>query len=271
MLFFRSSKEMRFHMDYTKEKDFLLLHMHRAFAGYGKNPPAEVQQKSQFDLVTEIDVRIEAYLTDAIKQAFPQDHIHGEEMSGNQEITGRTWTIDPIDGTCNMARGIPMYGIQCALFDGGQVVLGAIFLPFSGQTLYAIKGQGCYCNDRPVRVSQNTPLNHAIVSFGDYSHKDDALAELQHIAIRRIYPHVAKLRMYGAACLDFSFVACGKTDATAVLTRNIWDLAPGVLLCQEAGGIVVNLRGEPYRPGDPGVIACSTRQLADLMIRSFTR
>ena len=112
-------------MDYQKELAFVTEHIRSAFARFGAAGPREVRQKSAFDLVTEVDVNIERFLTDALLAAFPGDRIQAEELHSSQKITGRTWVIDPIDGTCNFAHNIPIYGIQCCLFDGGQPRLAA--------------------------------------------------------------------------------------------------------------------------------------------------
>ena len=104
---------------YTKELSFITEKIKEAYGLFGAAGPKDVRSKCAFDLVTEVDVNIERFLTDAILAAFPGDKIHAEELSSSQEIVGRTWVIDPIDGTCNFAHGIPTYGIQCCLFDGG--------------------------------------------------------------------------------------------------------------------------------------------------------
>lgn len=258
-------------MKYAVEKDFAIYHIHLAFERFAKNARKEVQQKSEFDLVTNVDTAIEQYLTREILQVFPGDHIHAEEFSNNQPIVGRTWVFDPIDGTVNMARDIPLYGIQLALFDGGEVVMSVIYLPFWEQTLWAIAGEGCYCNDQQVFADRSISLNNALLNFGDYTHKSDALAARMHRAVGYVYPKVAKLRMVGAACVDFALIALGKTHGVVFTTTNLWDLAPGILLCQEAGAQLSNLDGEPYRFGDSGVLVGSNEQVLQLFQQGFAQ
>lgn len=252
-----------------REKDFIICQMKTAFQRFADSGPRDIRQKSQFDLVTEVDVAVEQYLTDAISREFPEDRIHAEEMASHETISGRTWTIDPIDGTCNMARNIPLYGVQVSLFQEGQPVLGAIYLPFWEQMLWAVRGEGCWCNGERIYVNRSISLNNAVISFGDYTHKSDAMALRQHKAVGYVYPRVAKLRMYGAACVDMALVAQGKLDATALTTTNVWDLAPGIALCREAGAIVTNLDGQPWKVGDAGVIVGATEQSSELMCRGF--
>ena len=131
-------------MDFQKELSFITDCIRQAFARFGACGPKDVRQKSAFDLVTEVDVNIERYITQQILSVFPGDQIHAEELSSSQAITGRTWVIDPIDGTCNFAHNIPMFGIQGALFSDGVPKLAVIYLPFPDEMYTATEGQGCF-------------------------------------------------------------------------------------------------------------------------------
>ena len=256
-------------MKYSVEKEFIISQMLNAYSKSIADGLTKIEQKSAFDLVTNVDKEVEVEISAAIKKQFPTDNIHGEETSGNQQISGRTWTIDPIDGTCNMASAIPLYGVQCSLFDDDDVVLSAIYLPHWNYLLYAIKGQGCYLNDKRVYVKKDNSVTNAIVSFGDYPHAKHKMALRQHKAVARLYPQIAKIRMFGAACIDFALVAAGKTDGTVVITKNLWDIAPGILLCREAGAIVTNLEGKPYCFGDEGVVCCANEVLSQMISTAF--
>lgn len=257
-------------MKFEKEKNFMINEIQHVFKKYFQNGIESVEQKTQFDLVTNIDYGIEKELAEKIQMQFPGDHILGEETSNQETITGRTWTIDPIDGTCNMASKIPLYGVQCALFEDGEVVFAIIYLPSLNEVMVAEKGNGCFLNGHRVYVNNKRELNNALVSFGDYPHlKNIDIAEKQHNAIKNLYSKIAKIRMFGAACYDFLFVACGRTDGTVVITRNLWDIAPGILMCREAGAILTNLDGNPYRFGDDGVVACATNDLSNLIKNAF--
>ena len=97
---------------YTNELNFITEKIKEAYNRFAAAGPNDVRSKSAFDLVTEVDVNVETFLTQAIEEAFPGDRIHAEELSSSQTIEGRTWVIDPIDGTCNFAHNIPIYGIQ---------------------------------------------------------------------------------------------------------------------------------------------------------------
>lgn len=255
-------------MQYEKELQFIKTQIALAYEKFGKNERT-VTQKRAFDLVTDLDLNIERYLTAEIKKAFPCDTVQGEEFSSAPKTEGRVWSLDPIDGTCNMANGSKLYGVQAALIEDNEPVVGVIYLPHFDEWYYAVKGAGAWCNGKPIRVNDGVELQNALVSVGDYPHRDVETARIEHEAIRMIFPKIAKMRMFGGACMDFAFTASGKTHACVIITRNVWDIAPGLLLCREAGAMVCNLQGDAYRFGDGGVIAAANREVFDLVKNSF--
>lgn len=256
-------------MEYVKELEFITAKIKEAYANYGASGPQDIRSKSAFDLVTEVDVNIERFLTDAILATFPGDRIHAEELRSSQEISGRTWVIDPIDGTCNFAHHIPTYGIQCCLFDGGTPKMAVIYLPCQQELYTCVAGGGCFLNGKKVTVDKSATADNALISVGDFTHKSDSLAARQYRAVGYLYPRVAKLRMYGAASVDFAFFVSGRLSATVFTTRNLWDIAPGILMSQEAGGIVMGLDGEPYDFSKEGVMLAANEEIAKLMTAAF--
>lgn len=258
-------------MKYETELNFIKEQMRLAFEKFG-NDGFHTSQKSTFDLVTDIDINIEKFLSSAIRAKFPKDRILGEEFSSSERLDGRTWTIDPIDGTCNMANGSKLYGMQCSLICDGTISLAVVYLPHFNEWIYATEGSGCYCNGVKITVASDVAVNNAIISYGDYPHtKNSYAADAQHAAIKILYGQIAKIRMFGAACMDFSFVAQGRSHGTVVITRNIWDIAPGILLCREAGAIVSNLNGLDYKLGDNGVMVAANAEIFNLMRKSMSQ
>ena len=256
-------------MNYTVELSFITEKIKEAYNRFGISGPEDVRSKSAFDLVTEVDVNIERFLTDSILAAFPGDKIHAEELSSSVDITDRTWVIDPIDGTCNFARNIPTYGIQCCLFDGGEPRMAVIYLPCQKELYTAIEGHGCYLNGEKVEVNKSVTADTAVISVGDFTHKSDRLAALQYKAVGYLYPRVSKLRMYGAASVDYAWFVSGRLSATVFTTRNLWDIAPGILMSREAGAIVMGLDGTPYDYSKEGVMLAANEEIAQLMRTAF--
>jgi myo-inositol-1(or 4)-monophosphatase len=170
-------------MRYEKELQFIKEKM--AFA-YEKFSAQErmVEQKRAFDLVTDLDRNIETYLTAEIKNAFPCDMVQGEEFSSDPKTLGRVWSLDPIDGTCNMANGSKLFGVQVALLENNEAVLGVIYLPHFGEWYYAVKGEGAWCNGEKIKVADGVELQNALVSVGDYPHRNVEQARMAHDAVR---------------------------------------------------------------------------------------
>lgn len=256
-------------MKYQKEIDFIVTEMKKAYNMFFSDK-MDISQKSKHDLVTNIDNSIESYLSNMIKSMFENDKILGEEMSSSTRITDRTWTIDPIDGTCNMASDIELYGLQCSLIENHDIVVAAIYIPSFDYLITATKDSGCFLNGKRVYAKKNTDINNAIISFGDYPHKNsDRIAQWQHNAIKNIFNIISRIRMFGSAAIDFSFVATGKTDGTVVITRNLWDIAPGILICKESGATVVDLYGNDFSENSDGVIVGSDEKIVKLLVESF--
>lgn len=256
-------------MGYTNELNFITGKIKEAYSRFAASGPKDIRSKSAFDLVTEVDVNIERFLTERILSAFPGDKIHAEELSSSQEITGRTWVIDPIDGTCNFAHGIPTYGIQCCLFDEGEPKMAVIYLPCQEELYTAMEGEGCFLNGEKVTVDKTVTADTAVISVGDFTHKSDRLAALQYKAVGYLYPRVSKLRMYGAASVDYAWFVSGRLAATVFTTRNLWDIAPGILMSREAGAIVMGLDGQPYTYSKEGVMLAANEEIAKLMQDAF--
>ncbi len=228
------------------------------------------KQKAEFDLVTDLDYSVEKILTAKIHENFPEDKLIAEEFSANKLTEERTWSVDPIDGTVNMANGIPMYGMQCSLLENKKPVAAAIYHPVTGDMICAADGEGTYVNGQRSFVNSDVALSNAVISFADFSHWQEKLAVAETRAIAHIYPVVAKIRLFGCASCDFGFVAMGKTSGTVIVSKNVWDLAPGYLVCREAGAHLCELNGKPFDFGHyKGLIACANEELKELMVEGF--
>lgn len=256
-------------MDYAKEVEFIVDNMIKAFSLFSGDKKS-TEMKATFDIVTKVDKEIEEYLTEQIKKEFPTDQVLGEEFSSSTLPTRRCWTIDPIDGTFNFAYGVPLFGVQCSLIDREEMVLGVIYLPFFNKIYQAEKGKGAYCNGEKLSVDKTAKCESAVVSIGDFSRKKQGeLAEKQHKMLKKLYQNVAKVRMFGAACFDFAFLAEGKTHGTTLITRNLWDLVPGAVITREAGGIVTDLEGKPYTVNSEGIISACNSEISAQMIKAY--
>lgn len=231
---------------------------------------SEVSKKGKFDLVTDIDYSIEKFIKRMIKKHYPKDVIIGEEYTPNNHLGKISWTIDPIDGTVNYAHGVPLYGIQVALLYEREVTASVIYLPECGEIFWAIKGQGAYMSYEGVdgtilKTERNAKLEEAIVHMGDIPH-DNKLRIKELETIGNLSKKVSKIRMHGAACVDFTSIVTGKSDGYVVFTKNLWDICPGLLICKEAGAIITNTKGEDYRFVDEGLVVSTSAKIHKCII-----
>ncbi len=245
----------------NEKTDFIIKTIKTAYEKHGNFNKLSTTDKGKFDLVTSTDFSIEKFIISEIHNKYPKDRILSEELNNQTIIQDCTWTIDPIDGTYNMANSIPLFGVQCAMYSCNKLELAAIYLPHFDEMYYAEAGFGAYLNGKQIFVNK-TNLEHCIVSFGDFPHARPNDASTEFSIIKNLAPKIAKIRMFGAASIDFSFVASGKTNATVIFTKNKWDIAPGILLCKEAGALVMDLEGV-YSADSNVVIAVATQELYD--------
>lgn len=189
-----------------------------------------------YDAVTDIDVAVERKVIGAIRSAFPEDAIIAEESSPDAIAEGRTWALDPIDGTVNMTRGIPLYGMQGVFMRDGAPEASAILLPESDE-LFTASSEGAFLNDIPVHVAEPRPLKECILTTGDFSRRSQDYRRMQALLLSECRDCVARFKMFGAACVDFAYLACGRTDIYVRFVNKIWDFMPGLYLAEKAGAV----------------------------------
>lgn len=189
-----------------------------------------------YDAVTDADVRIERLIVDGIRSRFPGDSIISEETSPDSPQGSRTWAIDPIDGTVNMVRGIPIYGIQGVFMRDGVPQASAITLPAFGES-YTASEDGAFLNGRRIHTAEPRPLRECILSTGDFSRRSERYREMQARLMSDCRDCVARFKMFGAACSDFAYLASGRTDIHVRFVNKIWDFMPGMYLAEKAGAV----------------------------------
>ncbi len=247
----------------VKELDFLKRMVKEAYENCCDGNVV-VSAKAAFDVVTNVDHAIERYFAKELEKEFPGDHLLGEEFSSDLGLSDRTWILDPIDGTYNFSIGACHFGVQAAFFDKGQLQASAIYFPVLNELYTAERGKGAFCNGKKISVSSREPKD-AIISFGDPSHLREGEADIEWKMMQSAFGSIARYRMYGASCVDFSYLASGKTEGTVLITRNKWDLAPGLLLAKEAGAKLFALDGGEYDFSARGVIACNKKEIFDIL------
>lgn len=210
-----------------------------------------IQHKGVIDLVTEADERSEGYILQKIGELFPDHSILAEESAGRSEsadcqspIGDFKWIIDPLDGTTNFAHSFPHFCISVALEYRGILLFAVIYEPRSDEMFTARKSCGAFLNGRNIRVSRISNLDDSILATGfPYDRRTNPRNNLDHFS--RLILRVQGIRRCGAAALDLAYLACGRIDGFWELGLHPWDMAAGVLLVEEAGGLVTNLQGNP--------------------------
>lgn len=206
------------------------------------------------NLVTEVDERSEAIIKERIKTEFPGHGLLAEEGGSLQNDQGYRWIVDPLDGTSNYAHGLPIFGISIALEYKDEVVVGVVYMPVLNELFTAVKGQGAYLNGTALQVSGIKELERAYLATGfPYDRVVDPDNNLANFT--RLKTRVQGIRRMGSAAYDLANVAAGRYDGYWELKLNPWDIAAGVLLVKEAGGIVTDFTGNPISIDGRRVIA----------------
>jgi myo-inositol-1(or 4)-monophosphatase len=194
----------------------------------------------------------------------------GRETKGTGEIGARNrWIVDPIDGTNNFVHGVPHFAISIGLERDNEIIAGVIYNPISDELYWAEKGNGAYVDtpnarSRKLRVSGRTDPGKALVATGTpHVGKGDHLTYLKGLG--PVMAKVSGIRRWGAASLDLAFVAAGRFDAYWEYGLQPWDVAAGMLLVREAGGVITDIAGKPYELGGPSILA-SNVGLRDAMV-----
>lgn len=258
-------------MDLSKEKAKLfeiIEAVKREYFSGETNTNNKVNQKGEYDLVTALDLDIEKYIINSILNSFPYDTIISEETRNQTAIKERSWVIDPIDGTCNLANGIPIYGVQMAFMYHSEPVLSVIYHPSLKELFYAEKGKGAYLNDRRIYVKRDIPIKQAVISMGDFSKSNKHAVRTQFRIMKNINDKILKLRMWGAACFDLAYLAAGRTHAHIMFSKNIWDIVPGLFLAQEAGAVIAGMDGGEYDVRKGVLIASCQSSIVELIVAS---
>lgn len=210
-----------------------------------RNEDLQVRHKSKADLVTEADTTIEAFLIKKIHTHFPGHSVNAEETGQHAGDQEHEWFIDPIDGTLNYAHGLPQYAISVAYAYKGELQLGIIANPPMQEFFYAEVGKGAWLNGKPIRVSETHELIDSMLITGfRYNLLDTPRSNIGNFI--RLSHEVQAVRRLGSASLDLAYVACGRVEGFWEIALNPWDVAAGILLIREAGGVVSTLHGEGH-------------------------
>ena len=222
-----------------------------------------VREKGPADLVTEADVAAQNVIRQLLHAEFPQIELLGEESSPEEQARAQRaplrWIVDPLDGTTNYVHGLPGWCVSIALAEGESLLAGCIFDPVSEDLYLAAAGEGAYCNGVRLKTSANTILRQSLVAISFPATVSRHSPEVE--CFLEMLPHIQAFRRLGSAALNLCHIAAGQIDANWAASVNSWDVAAGILLIREAGGVVTGLRGEPYRWAERHLTAAANATL----------
>ncbi|SFI69818.1 myo-inositol-1(or 4)-monophosphatase [Amycolatopsis sacchari] len=229
--------------------------------------PVSVRSKGDRDPVTDVDLAVEDAVREFLSRETPHLGVLGEEHGRSGAADGAWWVLDPVDGTANFARGIPLCGVSLGLVDGRRAVLAAIDLPYLGETYSAVEGSGAYAGEERISASTAAQLSDAMIAVGDFAVGEGA--EVKNQARLRLLEHLGRraqrIRMLGTAAVDLAWVASGRLEAAVILANLPWDTLAGVLLVREAGGFVLDGDGTEHTVESSATIAVCPALREDLM------
>jgi myo-inositol-1(or 4)-monophosphatase len=219
---------------------------------YRRRASLPIERKGLQDFVSEADKKTEDLIVARLAGLFPDDSVLGEE-GGLRQKGAVLWVIDPIDGTANFLRGIPHWCVSVGVIADRKAVLGFLLNPVTGELFSSLAGGGAFLNDDPIRVSGITDLAQANMGMG-FAHR------------LPLAPYIAEMnaalgagidcRTLGSGALDLGFVAAGRLDATYYGHINLWDVAGGLAILAEAGGIASDfMTGDAARDGNELLVA----------------
>ncbi|MBL8521757.1 MAG: inositol monophosphatase [Betaproteobacteria bacterium] len=241
----------------------------RLRADFAEISTLEIKHKrGPADPFTIADLRAEETVKAILSAAHPDYGFLGEEggmIEGRNRA--RTWVVDPLDGTSNFLAGLPIYAVNIALAEEGRVIAGVTYVPMLEEMFWAEKGCGAHLNGKPIRVSQRTGFEQAVLSVG-IPFMGKPRQEQFHAEMVRLTPKVAGVRRLGAGAVDMAYVACGRFDAYWEQSVSAWDMAAGAVIVAEAGGIVTDTLGHPLDLMN-GTVLASTPQLHGALLREL--
>lgn len=235
---------------------------------FGKLSELGVRSKSgPADLVSIADEEAERTVRALLAKAQPGFGFLGEEggaLGGSDDA--HTWIVDPLDGTTNFLFGTPLWGVNVALAREGDVVAGVTHLPAIGETYVAEQGKGCWLNGQRINVSTRATLVESVLACGiPFAGKPEHPLFAREMAL--LTPDVAGIRRTGACAVDMAWVAAGRWDAYWERALNAWDMAPGVILVREAGGMATSATGAALDVRGHDVLVSNGRIHAALLER----
>lgn len=210
--------------------------------------------------VTETDQRLNTLIVDALRTAFPTHGILSEESAPDHADAEVVWCVDPLDGTTNFSRGVPLFGVSIAALERGVPVVGVVLDALRDELFAAARGYGATLNGAPLHTSGVAELDAALVAV-EWA-RENTLRRAIWERMGLLLPRVRSLRAFGSAALGMCYVAAGRIDLYYALSLSLWDQAAAALIVQEAGGFIGEIDGGPWTARTVAPLAAASPALA---------
>lgn len=212
---------------------------------FGKIPTLEKKKEDFLDYVSYVDREAERKIINKLKAKFPSYNFLGEETGFLDNKSAYTWIVDPLDGTSNFIRSLPLFAISIGLISKKNFIFGSVYLPFGDELYFAQKDKGSYLNGERISVSKVKSPDKAVFSY-TFGKKVQTRSKAKE-ALIRLLPVAYKMRDYGCSSLSLSWLAAGRIDAYFGFPQ-IWDVAAPIVIIRESGGRVTDWEGNELIP-----------------------
>jgi myo-inositol-1(or 4)-monophosphatase len=208
-------------------------------------PEQAIRKKAVNDFLSFVDENSEKTIINIIREKYPNHSFHAEETGKTEKSGEYRWIIDPLDGTTNYIKGIPVFAISIGLQHNEELVLGVIYDPIQDEMFWAEKGKGAFLNGNPIRVSENRKLTKSFIGTG-FPFKAKHLLKDYLTTFESVFLESMGIRRLGAAAIDLAYVAAGRFDGFWEIGLSPWDVAAGAVIISEAGGKVSDFWNKKY-------------------------
>lgn len=217
-----------------------------------------VKQDKSF--VTQADLASERYLIEQLTKLMPDAQFYAEESGASgQGNSPYCWVIDPLDGTTNFAHGLPYFCISVALTYNNEPIFGMIYQPLTNELMHGQQGRGAFINDEPIKTS-SLEFPEAVVALGLPYLRQQEYTDLLEKG-REIAKQAYAIRHFGAVALDIAYLACGRLEGVVLRKLGWWDVAAGIVIVQEAGGVMSDFEGKVVGPNYRSFVAACSPQV----------
>ncbi len=224
-----------------------------------------VKEKSKYEgFVTEADLQSEKIILSKLKKEFPEYSVLSEEAGEERKNSNHLWLVDPLDGTTNFKIRNPFFNVSIGLAKGKEVIMGVVYSPILDELFYAIQGKGAYLNGKKISVSNTSSFSSSVIGSGHGGKNQKAIERALkiHHKLKLLSNHT---RQFGAAALEFCYLAAGRIDVVEITDTSPWDVGAGSLIAKEAGAIVTDLSGNLWNITKKDILAANGKLHTELL------